>query len=134
MRLSLNLHSSRFTQTRFNMEFTPEIVLNAGVDRRTPRINHACPAFTENKRYRIKPRAIDDVVNRNADSVYQTDAVLILAGDVQRRRSGAPTTKQYRVRRCPTKCILRSLPARLFWTPDFIRPSRLTLRLSRNPP
>ena len=64
------------------MEFTPEIVLDAGVDRRTPRVNHACAAFTENKRYRIKPRAIDDVVNRNAVSVYQTDAVLILVSGV----------------------------------------------------
>src|SRR5580700_1103192 len=116
------------------MKFTPGTLVKARADRRTPTINHACRAFTENKRYRIKPRAIDDVVNRNADSVYQTDAVLILAGDVQRRRSGAPTTKQYRVRRCPIKCILRSLPARLFSTPDFIRPSRLTPRLSRNPP
>jgi hypothetical protein len=59
----------------------------------SPTINHAPPPFIENKRYRMKPRGIDDVVNRNAVSVYQTDAVLILAGDVQRRRSGAPTTK-----------------------------------------
>jgi hypothetical protein len=88
--------------------------MTAAVDRRIPTINHAPLVFIENKRYRAKPRAIDDVVNRNADSVYQTDAVLILVGEVQRRRSGAPTTKQYRVRRCPTKCILRSLPARLF--------------------
>src|SRR5580698_2470753 len=106
------------------MEFTPGIVRDAGDDGRTPRINHALPAFTENKRYQIKPRAIDDVVNRNAGSVYQTDAVLILAGGVQRRRSGAPTAKQYRVRRCPTKSILRCLPARLFSMPDFIRPRR----------
>jgi hypothetical protein len=48
----------------------------------TPTINHAHSAFTENKRYAIKPRATDDVVNRNAVSVYQTDAVLILAGGV----------------------------------------------------
>jgi uncharacterized protein (DUF1015 family) len=81
------------------MEFTPEPLMKAGVDRHTPTINHAYSAFIENKRYRIKPRATDDVVNRNAVSVYQTDAVLILAGGVQRRRSGAPTTKQYRVRR-----------------------------------
>src|SRR5882757_2157536 len=75
------------------MEFTPEPLMKAGVDRHTPTINHAYSAFIENKRYRIKPRATDDVVNRNAVSVYQTDAVLILAGGVQRRRSGAPTTK-----------------------------------------
>jgi hypothetical protein len=53
-------------------------------------INHAPPAFTQNKRYRTNPRAIDDVVNRNGVSVYQTDAVLILIDRVQRRRSGAP--------------------------------------------
>jgi lipoprotein-anchoring transpeptidase ErfK/SrfK len=41
----------------------------------------------ENKRYRKKPRAADDVVNRNGDSVYQTDAVLISIVRVQRRRS-----------------------------------------------
>jgi hypothetical protein len=29
--------------------------------------------FTENKRYGTKRRAIGDVVNRNAVSVYQTD-------------------------------------------------------------
>jgi hypothetical protein len=53
-------------------------------------INHVRPAFTQNKRYRTNPRAIDDVVNRNGVSVYQTDAVLILIDRVQRRRSGAP--------------------------------------------
>jgi hypothetical protein len=56
----------------------------------TPSINHLRPAFTQNKRYRTNPRAIDDVVNRNAVSVYQTDAVLILIDRVQRRRSDAP--------------------------------------------
>jgi hypothetical protein len=94
MRLSLNLHSSCFTQTRFNTEFTPEPIIKTCVDRRIPTINHVRSAFTENKRYRTKPRAIDDVVNRNADSVYQTDAVLILATGVQKRRSGAPKIKQ----------------------------------------
>jgi hypothetical protein len=44
---------------------------------RTPRINHAACVFTENKRYRAKPRPVADVVNRNADSVYQTEQVLI---------------------------------------------------------
>jgi hypothetical protein len=52
---------------------------------RTPTINHAPPAFIENKRYPSKPPGIGDVVNRNGDSVYQTDAVLILIGEVQRR-------------------------------------------------
>jgi hypothetical protein len=52
---------------------------------RTPTINHAPSAFIENKRYPSKPPGIGDVVNRNGDSVYQTDAVLILIGEVQRR-------------------------------------------------
>jgi hypothetical protein len=62
--------------------------------RRTPTINHGALPFMENKRYGAKPRQIDDVVNRNVDSVYQTDAVSLLAVQVQRRRSGASTTKQ----------------------------------------
>jgi hypothetical protein len=41
--------------------------------------------FIENKRYRPKPLRIDDVVNRKAVSVYQTDAVLVLAVGVQGR-------------------------------------------------
>ena len=73
MRLSLNLHSCRFKQTRFNMKFTPELSWQRYADRRAPTITHAYSGFIENKRYRIKPRAIDDVVNRNAVSVYQTD-------------------------------------------------------------
>jgi hypothetical protein len=36
-------------------------------------------SFTENKRYRAKPGESDDVVNRNGDSVYQTDAVFALS-------------------------------------------------------
>jgi hypothetical protein len=52
---------------------------------RTPTINHALAPFTENKRCRIKPRGIGDVVNRKAVSVYQTDAVLILIGGDQGR-------------------------------------------------
>jgi hypothetical protein len=43
------------------------------------------PPFTENKRYRTKPRGIGDVVNRNAGAVYQTAAVLILINGVQGR-------------------------------------------------
>src|SRR5882757_2498680 len=55
-----------------------------------PAINHGHPPFIENKRYRLKPRGIGDVVNRKAVSVYQTDAVLILIGAVQERfESGA---------------------------------------------
>src|ERR1700690_3592041 len=117
MRFVPELHSSRLKQTRFNMRFTPRTGYKSAPSARIPTINHALPAFTENKRYRTKPHAIDDVVNRNVDSVYQTDAVLILAGAVQRRRSGARATKQCRVRRCPTESVLRSLPARLFSAP-----------------
>ena len=58
---------------RFNAEFTPEPFVGRDAIRRTPTINHAQPLFTENKRYRMKRRAIGDVVNRNAVSVYQTD-------------------------------------------------------------
>jgi hypothetical protein len=70
---------------RFNVWFTPGTVCEARADRRIPTINHASPAFIENKRYRSKPRGIGDVVNRNVGSVYQTEAVLILIGCVQRR-------------------------------------------------
>jgi hypothetical protein len=103
--VSPNFTQPRLKQTRFNIEFTPELVVKLRIDCCTPTINHALAAFTENKRYQTKPRAFDDVVNRNDDSVYQTDAVLILAGGVQRRRCGARATKQYRVRRCPTEPI-----------------------------
>jgi hypothetical protein len=41
-------------------------------------INHAPTVFIENKRYGTKRRAIGDVVNRNAGSVYQTDQVFDL--------------------------------------------------------
>jgi len=58
---------------RFNAEFTAEPNIERAAHRRTSTINHARPAFIENKRYRTKRRAIDDVVNRNAVAVYQTD-------------------------------------------------------------
>jgi hypothetical protein len=69
---------------RFNIGFTPGTVMERIMRRQTPTINHAHPPFIENKRYRMKPRRIGDVVNRKAVSVYQTDAVLILLGGVQR--------------------------------------------------
>jgi hypothetical protein len=78
MRFFPKLHSTRFTRRRFNVGFTAANAREAGDDRRTPTINHACAAFTQNKRYRTKPHQIGDVVNRNAVFVYQTDAVLIL--------------------------------------------------------
>jgi hypothetical protein len=65
------------------VRFTREIPDDACVRCHTPTINHACAPFTENKRYRTKPRGIGDVVNRNAVPVYQTDAILILIGGVQ---------------------------------------------------
>jgi hypothetical protein len=61
---------------RFNVRFTRGTLPGCGVHR-TPTINHAVCLFIENKRYRAKPQTIGDVVNRNADSVYQTDQVLI---------------------------------------------------------
>jgi hypothetical protein len=70
---------------RFNIGFTPGTVIERIMRRRTPTINHARPPFIENKRCPPKPRAVDDVVNRNAVSVYQTDCVLILSGGVQGR-------------------------------------------------
>jgi hypothetical protein len=94
------------------MGFTPEKSCEARAWLRTPTINHARPPFTENKRYRIKPRGIGDVVNRKAVSVYQTEQVLILIDGVQGRLKRAlPTTKQYRVRRCLKACLLRCSPA-----------------------
>ena len=70
---------------RFNVRFTPELAGEECRFARTPTINHASSAFIENKRYRSKPYGIQDVVNRNDDSIYQTEAVLILIGGVQRR-------------------------------------------------
>jgi hypothetical protein len=79
------LHSSSFKQMRFNVKFTAETVAPRATAKRTPTINHARAAFIENKRYRTKRRRIDDVVNRNAVSVYQTDQVLICIDCVRRR-------------------------------------------------
>jgi hypothetical protein len=84
MGLFPDLHFSSFTQMRFNIGFTRKSPRRARRGR-TPTINHARAPFTENKRCRMKARRIDDVVNRKADSVYQTEAVLILAGRVQGR-------------------------------------------------
>jgi hypothetical protein len=72
---------------RFNIGFTPGTATQGRSLPTHQSINHATSAFIENKRYRTDPRPIDDVVNRNAASVYQTDAVLILIG----RCAGAPT-------------------------------------------
>jgi lipoprotein-anchoring transpeptidase ErfK/SrfK len=80
---------------RFNTEFTPQIVVKAWDRGHTPTINHARPTFTENKRYPAKPCAIRDVVNRKAGSVYQTDAVLILIGEVQGRSKPALPNQQF---------------------------------------
>jgi lipoprotein-anchoring transpeptidase ErfK/SrfK len=69
---------------------------NVRAHRHTPTINHAHRPFIENKRYRTKPHGIDDVVNRKAASVYQTDAVLILIDGVQGRlKTGVPQDDQY---------------------------------------
>jgi hypothetical protein len=89
MRLFLTLTHQVLDRGDLTSGSRPELVMAHGSPR-TPTINHVPAAFIENKRYRPKPRAIGDVVNRNAVSVYQTDAVLILIGRVQRRCSGAP--------------------------------------------
>src|ERR1700687_1122451 len=117
MRLFLTFHSSSFTPMRFNMGFTPGTVAQPAPRARTPAINHAHPPFIENKRYRMKPRRIGDVVNRKAVSVYQTDAVLILIGACKGAwkralwKTNSIKTKQCRVRRCSKPCLLRCLPA-----------------------
>jgi hypothetical protein len=69
---------------RFNSKFTPELVIGRDAIRRIPTINHARAVFIENKRYRMKRRAIGDVVNRNAVSVYQTEQVLICIDRMRR--------------------------------------------------
>jgi hypothetical protein len=43
----------------------------------------------QNKRYRINPRPVEDVVNRNGASVYQTDQVLICIGPCNGSAQGA---------------------------------------------
>jgi hypothetical protein len=58
--------------------------MSESAPRCSPTINHAASVFTQNKRYRSKPHWFGDVVNRNGDSVYQTDDVLILVGEVRR--------------------------------------------------
>src|ERR1700722_17185971 len=78
--------------------------------RRPPTANHARPPFTEKKRYPIKQRRFGDVGYQKDVSVYQTYAVLILLGGVQRALGsrGLATTKQFRVRRCSKDRLLRS--------------------------
>src|SRR5258708_38370541 len=73
---------------------------------RSRSLNHAPHAFIQNKRYRPNPRPFSGVVNRNAVSVYQTEAVLDFIHHVRRRLSAvrktiSAATKQYRVRPCP---------------------------------
>jgi hypothetical protein len=55
--------------------------------------------FIENKRYRAKPLEFGDVVNRNRDFVYQTDAVLLLAVGVQEAPLRRTHDETVRVRR-----------------------------------
>src|SRR5258708_22947459 len=82
----------------------------------TPPINHGLPPFSENKRYRANPRPMARVVNRKADAVYQTEAVLDFIHHVRKtppasRKTISPATKQYRVRPCPRICP-RTFPRR----------------------
>src|SRR6478735_7139337 len=67
------LHFRCSRPRRFNVRFTREHVAADDDGPRTPTINHGCAAFIQNKRCPENPRAFDDVVNRNAVSVYQTD-------------------------------------------------------------
>src|SRR5579872_323010 len=89
-------HSGALKQTQFNMKFTRALSPTTCIACCIPAINHAPFPFTENKRYPTKPGEFDDVVNRNRDSVYQTDAVLALScfAHKRRRHSGAPRRKQ----------------------------------------
>jgi hypothetical protein len=58
---------------RFNIGFTRGTGATLFFSPRIPAINHACSLFIENKRYTANPRVIGRMVNRNADSVYQTE-------------------------------------------------------------
>src|SRR5712671_6837377 len=98
---------------------------------RTRSLNHAPHAFIQNKRYRPNPRPFSGVVNRNAVSVYQTEAVLDFIHHVRRRRSASRTmigveTKQYRVRPCsktfPKTFRSRCSPALPCLVQDLTRP------------
>jgi hypothetical protein len=97
MRLSLNFNPhvlSRLDLTRSSRRnLSSKPVSIAAYQRLTMPVPRS-PKINATGQNHAQLTAIDDVVNRNADSVYQTDAVLILAGDVQRRRSGAPKIKQ----------------------------------------
>jgi hypothetical protein len=67
------LHSFPLSRCDLTLSSRGNLLRGAARVPRTPAINHVQPAFIENKRYRTKRRAVDDVVNRNAVSVYQTD-------------------------------------------------------------
>jgi hypothetical protein len=67
------LHSFRLSRRDLTLSSHRNRLRGCAPVPRTPAINHARPAFIENKRYRTKRSAIDDVVNLNAVSVYQTD-------------------------------------------------------------
>src|SRR6266436_3549271 len=128
MRLFLTFTPSVLGRCDLTSGSRRELLSSARFARRTSTINHGRPSFIENKRYRSKPRPVGGMVNPKADSVYQTDAVLILVGGVQGRfrkralgKESFNKTKQYRVRRCSKECLLRSLRARLVSAPDFIR-------------
>jgi len=73
---------------RFNIEFTRANISN----RHTRSVNHGSRAFIENKRYRRNPRAAADVVNQNAASVYQTEALLDLISHGRRAGIACPRT------------------------------------------
>jgi hypothetical protein len=59
------------------VRFTREHFGAHNAARRQIAVNHVARAFIQNKRYRTKAHGVSDVVNRNARSIYQTDAVFI---------------------------------------------------------
>jgi hypothetical protein len=67
------LHCFLLSRCDLTLSSRRNLLFGAAPVRRKPAINHVRPAFIENKRYRTKRRPVDDVVNRNAVSVYQTD-------------------------------------------------------------
>jgi hypothetical protein len=72
-----------FSRMRFNIEFTGN-ARNTFRFRRTPTVNYAQCVFIENKRYPRNQGATRDVVNQNAASVYQTEALLDLISHSRR--------------------------------------------------
>jgi hypothetical protein len=74
----------------FNITFTPAAARIAPAAHLAEGINHARPAFIQNKRCRPNPRRFAAMVNPAAVSVYQTDPLLILI-----ERAAAPPARRF---------------------------------------